>query len=111
MKSKTTLKNGIQKDLVYIWRIAVKNILWELGKTRKDLADHCGLSRQSLTLMLCRDDLHLTGIQFLGTLRALDEMIRECDADQIRKQCAQQYYDKVEACYLKTGFIFDKETE
>jgi hypothetical protein len=109
VKCQTTLKNGIQKDLVVLWRMTVRNILYALEKRQQDLADICGLSRQSLATMLCRDDFHLTGIQFLGTMRALEELIRDCDADRERKRCARTYYDKLQECYAKTGFIFDKE--
>lgn len=104
MIKKAPRKKGIRTDLVLMWRIALRNILWELGKRQEDFAKKIGLSRQSLSTMLQRDDLHLTGIQFLGTMRGLEEMIRESDADQIRKNAAWSYWEQVDAFYHKFGF-------
>ena len=104
MKASTIWKNGIRKDLAMQWRIAVNEILHQLGKTRQDLADFCGLSRVSICMMLCRDDCHLTGIQFLGTMRALEEMIKSSSIDPIRKEAAQKHYDKINDDYLNHGF-------
>lgn len=104
MKASTMWKNGIRKDLAMKWRIAVNEILYQLGKTRQDLADFCLLSRVSITKMLCRDDCQLTGIQFLGAMRAIEEMIKSSAVDPIRKEAAQKHYDMVNDDYLNHGF-------
>ena len=104
MKASTIWKNGIRKDLAMQWRIAVNGILYQLGKTRQDLADFCLLSRVSITKMLCRDDYQLTGVQFLGTMRALEEMIKSSAVNPVRKKAAQKYYDDVNNDYLSHGF-------
>lgn len=99
----TPKKKGIRVELVELWRRNVRIIFDVMHFTQTDLADKMGRTRTSISTMMTREDLHMTAIQFLGSLRGLEEMIWESDADELSKALALSYLDEIDKDYLEKG--------
>ena len=75
-KPGTTIE-GVRTDLVKLWRRNTRLILLRLNETETRLAEKCGISVSSISMMLQRDDYRLTTLQLLGTMHALQMLILE----------------------------------
>lgn len=94
---------GIRIELSKLWRRNVLKIMHVMHFTQVDLGIKCNHTRQAISNMLNRDDYHLTGIQFLGTIHALKEMIEESNRDNRNKLLASEYLEEIQQEYLKKG--------
>jgi len=89
-------KPGIRYDLVVLWRKNVRGILDILGCSQGELAKACGICRSSITLLLTNREHRLTGIQFLGTMHALDRIIEtSVDASWQARSLARDLWNQV----------------
>lgn len=94
----------IREDLVLVYRANVKDILYLLHLRHEDFAQMLGVSRQAVSTMLTRPDLRLTCVQYLATLRALDECLMERDEDTDPKaKVARMLWNKLNDEYLENG--------
>lgn len=99
------MKKGIRLELAMLWRKNVKMIMDLMRFTQKDIASKIECSRPNVSYMLSNDDFHLTGIQFLGTLRCLHEMIEESDINEERKAFARSYWEEIDQDYQDKGLF------
>ena len=82
-KAKSRSK-GLSVSFAIEFRKGVRRILELRHLTQNELSNMIGLKRQSLTLILTRDDYHVTGLQFMGIMMALKLLIDDglFDTDQ-----------------------------
>lgn len=98
-------KKGIRVELSRIWRKNVIHILDEMGILHQELAERCGLKRSSITTMLTREDYHLTGIQFLATIRAIRDMIMDSNIPDLDRCKLLEYLNEIENDYQENGLF------
>lgn len=67
----------VREDLAKLWQTNVRAILEILGVRQTDFARELGVSRQSVTTMLTREDRRLTKIQYMATMYILKRMLSE----------------------------------
>lgn len=88
-------KPGIRPDLAALWRRNVRGILSILGCSQGELATACGVSRASINAFLRNREHRLTGIQFLGTMHALDRIIDRADVSWQTRSLARDLWDQI----------------
>ncbi len=103
MKTSYKGNNGIREELAILWQRNVQMILCIANFRHEDLGDMIGVSRQTISTMLRRDDHHLTGIQFLGTMQGLRYMIEAWSADDRLKNLVLDLYSEIDNNYKEKG--------
>lgn len=104
-KAKSRSK-GLSVSFAIEFRKGVRKILELRHLTQNELSDMVGIQRQSLSLILTRDDYRITGLQFMGIMMALRLLIDD-DAffDTYRDvQKAENIWLNLKAQYLLKGF-------
>ena len=99
------MKHGtvIRTDLVELWRWHVRKILHVLDCDQSDLSRKIGVSRQSVSYWLNNTDLYLSTIDFLASMLAIREMIRETDVHNELKLVALRYWKEIMDNYREKG--------
>ena len=104
-KAKSRSK-GLSVSFAIEFRKGVRKILELRHLTQNELSDMVGIQRQSLSLILTRDDYRITGLQFMGIMMALRLLIDD-DAffDTYRDvKKAESIWLNLKARYLLKGF-------
>ena len=82
-KAKSRSK-GLSVSFAIGFREGVRKILELRHVTQNELSNMIGIKRQSLSMILTRDDYRITGLQFMGIMMALKLLIDDglFDTDQ-----------------------------
>ena len=102
-KAKSRSK-GLSVSFAIEFRKGVRKILELRHVTQNELSNMIGIKRQSLSLILTRDDYRITGLQFMGIMMALKLLIDDglFDTDQDAKD-ALIIWLNLKARYLLLG--------
>ena len=103
MKTNYKGKNEIREELAILWQRNVHMILNIANFRHEELGKMVGVKRQTINTMLNRDDHHLTGIQFLGTMQGLKRMIEVWSADERLKNLVLDLYEEIDNNYKEKG--------
>ena len=95
-------KEGIRIDLVKLWRTNTWIIVHLLGYKTSDLAKKVDVSRQLITTLFNNKYYRMTGIQFLGLMEGMRELMDE-KRNLPEYEKAMKFYMEIKEEYTKNG--------